>query len=175
MLFRSRRAVRTQDSNPISERRLGVQARKLERVGSLNPGQPTRADKTPVVSRGGSIAVKIEGGGGVKAPPGCARREPGGAGSPRGARIGRGLNHHDRHRTLRGEQGPEDEGASAGHRRRRPTAGGHERPEETPDGSAVRDNPLKGKPWTWQRGETNPQRFLAEQAVEGVRNAEGGT
>jgi hypothetical protein len=161
---------------PIFRKEAGGSGQKA-RAGRQPESRPANScsDETPVVSRGGSIAVKIEGGGGVKAPPGCARREPGGAGSPRGARIGRGLNHHDRHRTHRGEQGPEDEGASAGHRRRRPTAGGHEQPGETPDGSAVRDNPLKGKPWTWQRGETNPQRFLAEEAVEGVRNAEGGT
>jgi len=46
---------------------------------------------------------------------------------------------------------------------------------ETRYGSVERDKPLKGKPWTWQRGETNPQRLVAEQAVEGVRNAEDGT
>jgi len=34
--------------------------------------------------------------------------------SPRGARIDRGLNSHDQHRTQRGEQGPEGEGAQAG-------------------------------------------------------------
>jgi hypothetical protein len=39
----------------------------------------------------------------------------------------------------------------------------------------VREKPLKGKPWTWQRDETSPQRLEAEQAVEGVRNAEDGT
>jgi hypothetical protein len=38
-----------------------------------------------------------------------------------------------------------------------------------------RDKPLEGKPWTWQRGETNPQRLVAEQAVEDVRNVEDGT
>jgi len=38
-----------------------------------------------------------------------------------------------------------------------------------------REKPLKGKPWTWQRDETSPQRLVAEKAVEGVRNAEDGT
>jgi hypothetical protein len=46
---------------------------------------------------------------------------------------------------------------------------------ETRYGSVERDKPLKGKPWTWQRGETNPQRLVAEQTVEDVRNVEGGT
>jgi len=57
----------------------------------------------------------------------------------------------------------------------RSTARGHETAGETRYGSATREKPLEGKPWTWQRGETNPQRLVAEQAVEGVRNAEDGT
>jgi len=77
--------------------------------------------------------------------------------SPRGARIDRGFNRSHRHRTRRGEQGPEVEGAFAGHRRVCPTARGHESAGETRYGSAVREKPLKGKPWTWLRGETNPQ------------------
>jgi len=35
--------------------------------------------------------------------------------------------------------------------------------------------PLKSEPRTWLWGETNPQRSLEEQAVEDVRNVEGGT
>jgi len=48
----------------------------------------------------------------------------------------------------------------------RPTARGHESAGESRYGSAERDKPLKGKPWTWQRGETNPQRLEAEQTLE---------
>jgi hypothetical protein len=100
--------------------------------------------------------------------------------SPRGARIGRGLNNLGRHRTQRGEQGPEGEGAKAGAgvkpcRLMRSTTRGHDSAGETRYGSAVRDNPLKGKPWTWQRGETNPQRLEAEQTLEVVRNGAEGT
>jgi len=95
--------------------------------------------------------------------------------SPGGARIGRGLNRLGRHRTHRGEQGPEGEGVFAGHRRVRSTSRGHESAGETRYGSAERDNPLKGKPWTWQRGEINPQRLVAEQTLEVVRNGEEGT
>jgi len=57
----------------------------------------------------------------------------------------------------------------------RSTARGHDSAGETRYGSAVRDNPLKGKPWTWQRDETSPQRLEAEQALEDVRNVEEGT
>jgi len=46
---------------------------------------------------------------------------------------------------------------------------------ETRHGSAARDNPLKGGPWTWQRDGTSPQRQVAEQTVEDVRNVEDGT
>jgi hypothetical protein len=35
-------------------------------------------------------------------------------------------------------------------------------------------NPLKSEPWTWLWGEINPQRLVADQTVEGVRNAEDG-
>jgi hypothetical protein len=34
---------------------------------------------------------------------------------------------------------------------------------------------LKSEPWTWLRGETNPQRLAEEEAVEDVRNVEDGT
>jgi len=57
----------------------------------------------------------------------------------------------------------------------RPTAGGHDEAGETRYGSAARDKPLKGKPWTWQRDETSPRRQVAEQTVEDVRNVEDGT
>jgi len=36
-----------------------------------------------------------------------------------------------------------------------------------------RNKPLKGEPWTWQRGEINPQRSAAE-VVEVVRNGVDG-
>ena len=54
-------------------------------------------------------------------------------------------------------------------------AGGHESAGETPYGSAERDKPLEGKPWTWLRGETNPRRLEAEQTLVVVRNGEEGT
>jgi len=96
--------------------------------------------------------------------------------SPGGARIGRGLNSLGRHRTRRGEQGPEARGrigwSKAGAFQR---ARGHESAGETRYGSAVRDNPLKGKPWTWQRDETSPRRLVAEQTLVAVRNGEEGT
>ena len=38
-----------------------------------------------------------------------------------------------------------------------------------------RNKPLKAKSRTWLRGETDPQRPMAEQTVEAVRNREGGT
>src|SRR5512140_1740145 len=102
-------------------------------------------------------------------------RGPGGAGSPGGARIGGGPTRLRRHRTHRGEQGPEVEGAFAGRRRARSTAGGHDAAGETRHGSAERDKPLEGKPWTWQRDETSPRRQVAEETVEDVGNVEDGT
>jgi len=36
-------------------------------------------------------------------------------------------------------------------------------------------NTLKSEPWTWLRGETNPQRQAEEEAVGDVRNVAGGT
>jgi len=118
--------------------------------------------------------VKVAGGRGVKALPRCMERVTRRRRSPGGARIGRGLNNLGRHRTHRGEQGPEGEGAVAGHRRLRSTARGHETAGETRNGSVERDKPLEGKPWTWLRGETNPRRLVAEQTVEDVRNVEDG-
>jgi hypothetical protein len=38
----------------------------------------------------------------------------------------------------------------------------------------AREKPLKSEPWTWLWGETNPQSWVADQTVEGVRNAEDG-
>ena len=81
--------------------------------------------------------------------------------SPGGARIGRSSNRFRRHRTLRGEQGPEAEGGGAGAGQTAgastKTARGHDSAGESRYGSAERDKPLKGKPWTRLRGETNPQ------------------
>jgi hypothetical protein len=57
----------------------------------------------------------------------------------------------------------------------RSTARGHDAAGETRHGSAERNKPLEGKPWTWQRDETSPRRQVAEQAVEDVRNVEDGT
>ena len=74
-----------------------------------------------------------------------------------------------------GSESPGVEGAFAGHRRARSTAGGHDRAGETRHGSAERDKPLEGKPWTWQRDETSPRRQVAEETVEDVRNVEDGT
>jgi hypothetical protein len=74
-----------------------------------------------------------------------------------------------------GSESPEVEGAFAGHRRARPTAGGHDRAGETRHGSAERDKPLAGKPWTWQREETSPRRQVAEETVEDVGYVEDGT
>jgi len=37
------------------------------------------------------------------------------------------------------------------------------------------EKPLESESRTWQRGETNLQRSGEEQAVEDVRNVEGGT
>jgi len=114
----------------------------------------------------------------VKALPRCAGREPGGGEAQEGRGSKKGLNNPDRHRTHRGEQGPEARGGEAGAGNRRLTRSrtrGHESAGESRYGSAERDKPLEGKPWTWQRGETNPQRLVAEQAVEDVRNVEDGT
>ena len=55
------------------------------------------------------------------------------------------------------------------------TAGGHDTAGETRHGSAERDKPLEGKPWTWQRDETSPRRQVAEETVEDVGNVEDGT
>jgi hypothetical protein len=35
--------------------------------------------------------------------------------------------------------------------------------------------PLKSEPWTWLRGEINPQSQVEEETVEDVRNVEDGT
>src|SRR5205823_12234869 len=83
-----------------------------------------------------------------------------------------------RHRTRRGEQGPEVESAGAGAGQ---TAGSGAQRQEGMNGP--------GKPGTAPRegqspggqtldvaaGRNKPARQVAEQTVEGVRNAEGGT
>jgi len=96
----------------------------------------------------------------VKALPWCAEGDTRRRRSPGGARIEKGCNSLPRHRTHRGEQGPEAQGGKAGAGNRRLTrskARGHESAGESRYGSAERDKPLKGKPWTWLRDETSPQ------------------
>jgi len=78
----------------------------------------------------------------VKALSGCGREEPGGAEAQEGRGSIGALTGHGRHRTQRGEQGPEGEGVFAGHRRVRSTARGHETAGETRYGSARREKPL---------------------------------
>jgi hypothetical protein len=95
--------------------------------------------------------------------------------SPGGARTLWDPNRFQEHRTRRGEQGLEVEGSSAGQRWAVSTARRHDAAGESRYGSATRDKPLEGKPWTWLRDETSPRRWLAEQTVEGVRNAADGT
>ena len=78
----------------------------------------------------------------MKALSGCGRKEPGGGEAHEGRGSIGTLTGSGRHRTHRGEQGPEVEGAFAGHRRVRSTARGHETAGETRYGSARREKPL---------------------------------
>lgn len=75
----ARWVARREASNPSYERRAGVQARNLVRVGDLVPGKPILA---PAIRRGptatGSLRVKVAGGGNAKAVPRCEEGEPGG-------------------------------------------------------------------------------------------------
>jgi len=85
----ARWVARREASNPSCERRAGVQARNLVRVGGLVPGKPSLA---PATRRGpaatGSLRSKVTGGGGVKALPRCEEGKPGGG----EAQEGRGSN-----------------------------------------------------------------------------------
>jgi len=58
-------------------KRDGVQARKLERVGSLIPGKPTRATARPEGQPRGVLHGEGRGGGDAKAFPRCAGEYPG--------------------------------------------------------------------------------------------------
>ena len=78
----------------------------------------------------------------MKALPPCAGRMPGGGEAQEGRGSVGALTGTGRHRTHRGEQGPEGEGVMAGHRLWRSTARGHETAGETRYGSAERDKPL---------------------------------
>jgi hypothetical protein len=129
-------------SNPTFRKEDGGSGQKARagRQPDPRPANPGKG-KTPWASREGFFAVKVEGGGDVKAFPRCLEGEPGGAGSPRGERTSRSLNRSGRHRTRGGEQRPGGEGAFAGHRRVRPTPGGHESAGETRYGSARGTNP----------------------------------
>ena len=75
----ARWVARREASDPSCERRAGVQARNLVRVGSLVPGKPSL---TLAIRRGpavtGSLRFKVAGGGGVKALPRCEEGRPGG-------------------------------------------------------------------------------------------------
>src|SRR3989441_4065677 len=75
----ARWVARREVSNPSCERRAGVQARNLVRVGGLVPGKP---NLTPAIRRGpaatGSLRFKVAGGGGVKALSRCEEGRPGG-------------------------------------------------------------------------------------------------
>ena len=131
--------------------------------GSVTWSQENRAshrrnaEDQPQRARCGEGRGRREREGGPTVRGGRTRRRK----SPGGARVGRGFNRFRRHRTLRGEQGPEVGGgtAGAGHTAGASarTARGHDSAGESRYGSAGRDKPLKGKPWTWLRGETNPQ------------------
>jgi hypothetical protein len=118
------------------------------------------------------IALKMQAGSvdsaagtGCKASPRCRRAK--GRIEER-ASTGKGIaDAHQRFdpqpgKTGGGEQGPGGEGSDAGHRHPCSTPGGHDSAGETRYGSAARDKPLKGKPWTWQRDETSPRRQVAE-------------
>jgi len=52
------------------------------------------------------------------------------------------------------------------------TARGHGSSKYEP--LVLEGKPLKSEPWAWLWGEINPQRLVADQTVEGVRNAENG-
>jgi hypothetical protein len=75
----ARWVARREASNPSCERRAGVQARNLVRVGGLVPGKPSL---TPAIRQGpaaaGSLRFKVAGGGGVKALSRCEEGRPGG-------------------------------------------------------------------------------------------------
>ena len=62
----------------------------------------------------GSSRWKVAGGAGVKASARCAGRKPGEGEAQEGRGSNRGLTNLGWHRTHRGEQGPEGEGAKAG-------------------------------------------------------------
>ena len=85
----ARWVARREASNPSCERRAGVQARNLVRVGGLVPGKPSL---TPAIRRGpavtGSLRSKVAGGGSVKALLRCEEGRPGGG----EAQEGRGSN-----------------------------------------------------------------------------------
>jgi len=121
-----------------------------------------RTDNTPRVSCAGLSATKAAGGGDAKSFLRCGVRVPGGGGSPRGARVAQGLHRLCANtalsagsKALKSAGGVAGAGQTAGDFAG--TARGHDSAGETRYGSAVRDKPLKGKPWTWLRDETSPQ------------------
>jgi hypothetical protein len=132
--------------------------------GAAHASHFAHSSKTPGIGRGGLVAVKVAGG--------CrgAGRKVGAHGTvregntrrrskPRRGAESRLLNRCRRPPHPPGEQGPEAEGAAHGGNSaqpRRTTARGQVGRRKSVVLRAG-DNPLKGEPWTWQRGETNPQ------------------
>src|SRR4051794_2152711 len=149
-------------SNPSYERRMGVQVRNLVRVGNLDTGQPRPA---PSRRRGpvgaGSLRTKAVGGGNAKSFPRCVEGKPGGGKAQEGRGADGTLN-----RFRSPPHSPRGEKALKSRARRlarvTPQAFRVQRQEGmngpgNPVRLRARDNPLEGKPWTWLRGETNPQ------------------
>jgi hypothetical protein len=137
--------------------RAGRQRHVLHRTAT--PAAP-RIGKTSRASRGGCIAVKVAGGRGAKSLRRCAGRTPGGGTIPGGARSCRRFHRHRRPPHPSGEQGPEVEGVAFGPASKPERAAHNDKRAGGPGNRFVLragDNPLKGEPWTWQRGETNPQ------------------
>jgi hypothetical protein len=81
--------------------------------------------------------------------------------------VARGLNNRAAQRT--GERSKALKAGAATRERHEGNGGRRAR------AASHQGKPLKSEPWTWLRGETNPQSQVGEEAVEDVRNVEDGT
>ena len=163
----------------LFERRDGGSGQKARagRQPDSRPANPGNGE-TPKASREGFLTAKVTGGGDVKAFPRCTGGKPGGA----EAHEGRGSVEAQPVSTDTAlATGSKALKASAGFEARgQPWAADDAQRHEGSGGRRARTathlgKPLKSEPWTWLRGETNPQSRVEEETVEDVRNVEGGT
>ena len=176
--------VKSRPRSRTDDRRNGGQAKNFEQVGALGRGKPssTTIETLRASARDDSdgLRAKAESGGDVKAPPSRRERAPGGGGPTR-VRTEAAAKHRSsgtgalaRTEALRAGRHDVE---PTGNRRQRKVANDERAGGRRRGVRAVREEHLEGEPWTWQRGEINPQgrrRMKPSRACETPRREGGG-